>query len=85
MAVRLALKRNVHVGVAGLEVPVQPLSQIDEIEQDVSQFLHLGGVDFLVVQQGRGELRVLPDEKHSKQVHCVKPIDRHYAVANHFH
>ena len=70
--------------------PVQPLQEIDDVEEDVPKLFHLGCMDFFVVENIiRFSFEVigvlLSDKQATEQIDCYEPFEGNDGAVDDFH
>jgi len=71
--------------------PVKPLEEIEQIEENVEKFLHLGGMDTLVDNTLPPVPSILlpphipPDESNAEEIDGEKTLERNYVILYYLH
>lgn len=68
-----------------LEQSANPLYQINDIKEDVTQFFHLSGMYLLVIDCVLVDSYSMSGEKHTKQVDGCKSLEWDNVVIDNFH
>lgn len=82
----LTLKADATIGGARVEYQtIQPLYKVENVEEDIPKLLHLCCVDILMVVVVRSHLVRLTHEANTKEVDCLKTLERQPFVVNYSH
>ena len=85
VAMRLALKRDVAVGIAPHGEAYEPLNEIEYVEKHEQHLALLGSVDALMVQQFMAEVNARMHKHHSQQVDGREPLEWQISGADNLH
>lgn len=85
MPVRFTLERNVEVGAPAHWQANKPLDDVEEIEEYISQFNHLSGMDALMLDKVGRDGGSLAAKQHSQNVDGVIIFEGYQSVVNDEH
>ena len=86
MDICFTLKRNVTISVPFLSEAEEPFQYIDNVEEHIPKLFHLGGVDFLVVENfGRHITPSASHKQYSEEIDCEEALERYDVVVYNLH